>query len=346
MQRLVRYLLVPAIIGVVVGLAALAVMRATAPAAGGFADAVAIAAPSVVNIYSTKVVRAQRHPLCAYPQFSEWCAERSWPQRSLGSGVVVSDKGYILTNAHVIADADEILVAFQDNQTASASVVGVDPETDLAVIHVDDGPLAPIAMGSSDAIRVGDQVLAIGNPFGIGQTVSMGIVSAKGRYGLGESPYEDFLQTDAAINPGNSGGALIDTSGRLIGINSLIFSRSGGYQGIGFAVPSKLAMGVLDMIVREGRVIRGWLGVEISANAEGRRGLHVAAVVPGGPAAVAGLRPGDYILAVNHEPALDARALVGLIATAQPGSEITIEALRGQERIALSATAGTRPVQE
>ncbi|NJN51935.1 MAG: trypsin-like serine protease [Gammaproteobacteria bacterium] len=299
----------------------------------------------MVNIYSTKVVRARRHPLCDFPQFRDLCegrAEGNRLQNSLGSGVVVSEKGYILTNAHVIANADEILVAFHDNQTAAAEVVGIDPETDLAVIRV-NAIVEPIEMGSSDAVRVGDQALAIGNPFGIGQTVSMGIISAKGRYGLSQGAYEDFLQTDAAINPGNSGGALIDTRGRLIGINSLIFSQTGGYQGIGFAVPAKLAMSVLDMIVREGRVIRGWLGVEIAANTGGRSGLSVTSVVRGGPAESAGLLAGDFILAVNQQPALNARAVVRQIAMVEPGSAIAIEAMRGNERMTFQATAGLRP---
>ncbi len=348
MSRIIRFLLLPTLIGVLIGLAVLAGLRlfAVAPPAS-FAEAVDVAAPSVVNIYSTKVVRARRHPLCDFPQFRELCESRADSgrslQNSLGSGVIVSENGYILTNAHVIANADEILVAFHDNHTASAEIVGVDAETDLAVIRVDDVPLPAIKMGSSDAARVGDQVLAIGNPFGIGQTVSMGIISAKGRYGLSSRPYEDFLQTDAAINPGNSGGALIDTRGRLIGINSLIFSQTGGYQGIGFAVPAKLAMTVLDMIVREGRVIRGWLGIEIAGGSTGQRGLSITSVVPGGPAEAAGLLPGDFILTVNKQPAMNARAVVRQIAMVEPGSKIAIEAMRGNERVSFEATAGLRP---
>ncbi len=348
MPQFVRFILVPAVAGAFIGLTVLLGMRLLADSPrGGFADAVAAAAPSVVNIYSTKVVRARRHPLCDIPQFRELCDRRADGgrrlQNSLGSGVVVSTAGYILTNAHVIDEADEILVAFHDNHTATAEVVGVDPETDLAVIRVDDGPLQAIEMGSSDGARVGDQVLAIGNPFGIGKTVSMGIISAKGRYGLSRSPYDDFLQTDAAINPGNSGGALIDTRGHLIGINSLIFSQTGGYQGIGFAIPAQLAMTVLDMIVREGRVIRGWLGIEIANSTNPRTGLRVRAVEPGGPAEAAGVLPGDFVLAVNHQPAVSARAVTREIAMAEPGSTVAIDAMRGTQRLTLHATVGLRP---
>lgn len=347
MSRWIRLLLFPALIGAAVGFGLLALFR-TGPfeTRDGFAAAVDAAAPSVVNIYSTKVVRARRHPLCELPQFRELCdgfSDSNRVQNSLGSGVVVKKDGYILTNAHVIADADEILVAFHDSRTVAAEVVGVDPETDLAVIRVDDTSLDPIAMGSSDGARVGDQVLAIGNPFGFGQTVSMGIISAKGRYGFTSSAYEDFLQTDAAINPGNSGGALIDTKGRLIGINSLIFSRTGGYQGIGFAIPSKLAMSVLDMIVTEGHVIRGYLGVEITANSVEHGGLRIASVVPGSPASAAGVRPGDFLLTVNRQPAVNARAVSRQIAMTEPGAEMRLEVMRGNQRLALAAIAGTRP---
>ncbi len=234
----------------------------------GCADAVTAAEPSVVNIYSKKAVHTRLHPICELPRYRELCDAANVPDRrpqnSLGSGVIVRSDGYILTNAHVIADADEILVSFSDGQTTSAQLIGKDPETDLAVIRANATGLSPIQMGSSDDARVGDIVLAIGNPFGIGQTVSLGIVSAKGRYGICSSPYEDFLQTDAAINPGNSGGALIDLQGRLLGINSFFYSQTGGSQGLGFAMPVELAFSVLDEIIADGRVTRGWLGISIN----------------------------------------------------------------------------------
>jgi serine peptidase DegS len=314
-----------------------------------YADAVEAAAASVVNIYSTKRVRPRPLPICDLPQFRELCERVANPrlQNSLGSGVIVRSDGYILTNAHVIANAEEILVAFHDGRTLRAEVAGQDPETDLAVIRVEDRDLEAIPLGSSDDARVGDVVLAIGNPFGIGQTVSLGIISAKGRYGLSASPYEDFLQTDAAINPGNSGGPLIDGRGRLIGISSLFFSRSGGSQGIGFAVPAQLAMAVLDQIVREGRVIRGWLGIQIGdEDGSDGSGLRVAAVIPGSPADIAGVATGDRILALDGVAAVNRREVLRQIAMAAPGSRIALTVARSGNRLTLEATAGTRPVPE
>jgi serine protease DegS len=349
MPQIVRYLLIAAIAGAVLGLAVVAWIHRPASVTAGFADAVAAAEPSVVNIYSTKVVRTRLHPICDLPRFRELCEAANGASRrmqnSLGSGVVVRADGYILTNAHVIDDADEILVAFFDGQTAPAQIIGVDPETDLAVIRADATGLQPVQVGSSDEARVGDIVLAIGNPFGIGQTVSMGIVSAKGRYGLSTSPYEDFLQTDAAINPGNSGGALIDVRGRLLGINSLFYSQTGGSQGIGFAVPVKLALTVLEDIITEGRVIRGWLGIEVSNGAipYDRNGLAIADVVPGSPAAKAGLLRGDVIIAINDLPATSARVVTRQISVSEPGSDIKLSVQRDGQRLEVHATAGVRP---
>jgi serine protease DegS len=349
MVRTIRYLLLPALIGAIAGVAVLALLRSSETPTHGYADAVTAAAPSVVNIYSSKVVRTRPNPICELPRYRDLCKalEDANPrlQNSLGSGVIIRDNGYILTNAHVIADADEILVELADGQTVSAEIIGADPETDLAVIHAATNGLVPIKLGLSDSARVGDVVLAIGNPFGIGQTVSMGIISAKGRYGLGSSPYEDFLQTDAPINPGNSGGALIDVQGRLLGINSLIYSQTGGYQGISFAVPAKLALAVMDEIIKEGRVIRGWLGIEIANNPAVAvdAGLSISTVFPGSPAAQAGIQEGDLLLGINDEPAVDARIVTRQIGLAAPGSDIKLKLMRNAEPIEVHAILATRP---
>ena len=346
-----RYVVLPAVVGALVGFGVILLLtddgrRGT----DSYADAVEAASRSVVNIYTTKIVRARSLPICELPQFRDLCEglQVSNPrlQNSLGSGVIVRGDGYIVTNAHVIAGADEILVAFHDGQTASAELVGDDPETDLAVIRVRDSELAAIPLGSSDDARVGDVVLAIGNPFGIGQTVSFGIISAKGRYGLSASPYEDFIQTDAAINPGNSGGALIDGHGRLIGINSLFFSRSGGSQGIGFAVPAQLAMAVLDEILRVGRVVRGWLGIQLGEVDDGAPGLVVENVLASSPADAAGIVPGDRIVAVDGVRSESRRQVLQQIAMAQPGSRIALSVQRAGATITISATAGTRPTPQ
>jgi serine protease DegS len=349
MSHIVRYLMLAAFVGGLLGLAAVAWMHRPISASSGFADAVDAAEPSVVNIYSSKIVPSRLHPICDLPRYRELCdaanVSNRHLQNSLGSGVIVRSDGYILTNAHVIADADEILVAFFDGSTTSAQIVGTDPETDLAVIRTNATGMKPIEVGSSADARVGDVVLAIGNPFGIGQTVSMGIISAKGRYGLSSSPYDDFLQTDAAINPGNSGGALIDVHGRLIGINSMFYSRTGGSQGIGFAVPAKLALAILDEIIVEGRVIRGWLGIEVSNSgvAPGHVGLAIASVVSDSPAAKAGLERGDVIVAVNDRPVLSPRIVTRQIGVAEPGSDVKLRILREGEQFEVHATAGLRP---
>jgi serine protease DegS len=346
----IRYFALPALIGAAVGVFVLFAQRSSSvplPHNDGYADAVALAAPSVVSIHSSKVVRTQ-NPICQLPRFRELCERLEGSPRlqsSLGSGVVVRSEGYILTNFHVIDEADEILVDFFDGRTSTAEVIGTDPDTDLAVIKVNVGGLRPIDLGSSDGARVGDIVLAIGNPFGIGQTVSMGIVSAIGRYGVNTSMYADFIQTDAAINPGNSGGALVDTHGSLIGINSLIFSQTGGSLGIGFAIPAKLALTVLDEIVREGRVIRGWLGIEMDRQPSSG-GLLVKSVLAGSPAAEAGIQPFDLIRAINGQPAMSPRVVTRQIAVTEPGAKITLDVTRNGEDLHILATAGQRPPSE
>lgn len=349
-----RSLVIAVLFGVLVGLSAGLLIRGTgnapAPAAAGagYADAVARAAPAVVNIYTTRIVTARLHPICDLPSFRDFCerlpSRRQRMQGSLGSGVIVTADGYVITNNHVIADADEILVALQDGREAAADVVGTDPETDLAILRIDLPELSPIDLPEQPGVRIGDVVLAIGNPFGIGQTVSQGIISAMGRYGLSSSPYEDFIQTDAAINPGNSGGALIDVHGDLVGINTLIFSRSGGSQGLGFAIPTNVAMSVLDDILTEGRVVRGWLGVDVLPRPAGAEpGLRVAAVTPDGPAAGAGLRPGDLIVAVDGQAVTAAREVIQRIAMMEPGSRVVLRVERQGSELDLPTVVGLRP---
>ncbi|MCC5887901.1 MAG: trypsin-like peptidase domain-containing protein [Gammaproteobacteria bacterium] len=352
---MIRYLIraLPVIAGIAAGiLIGLAIRPSPAiiePRQVGYADAVAQAAPSVVNIYTTRVVTRRVHPLCDLPRFREMCerfpGSEQRMQGSLGSGVIVGD-GHILTNNHVIADADEILVALADGREAPAMVVGTDPETDLAVLKVDLEGLMAIHLAPTGDLRVGDVVLAIGNPFGIGQTVSSGIVSALGRHGLSaNAPYEDFIQTDAAINPGNSGGALVDAQGRLVGVNSMIFSRSGGSHGIGFAIPANLALDVLASILEQGRVVRGWLGVEVRPVEDSGEsgGLFIAGISPHGPADQAGIQPGDLITAINGAPVGSAREVGQRIAMLAPGSQVEVQVVRNGGRQKLVATVGQRP---
>src|SRR5256714_1396190 len=295
-----------------------AVSGARGPAAGSYNEAVQKATPSVVNIFTSKEIRSPRHPLLNDPIFRRFFGDQlpDEAQRaaSLGSGVIVSSAGYVLTNHHVVEAADEIEVALADGKKLLAKVVGNDPETDLAVLRLDAQNLPAIGFGSSDALRVGDVVLAIGNPFGVGQTVTSGIVSALGRTGLGIHTFENFIQTDAAINPGNSAGALVDAAGNLPGINTAIFSRSGGSIGIGFAIPVSTAKMVLEQIVKSGSVTRGWIGVEVQeitpAVAESfklgnERGALIAGVLRGGPADKAGVKPGDILVEVDGKSVLD-----------------------------------------
>ena len=321
-----------------------------------YADAVVIAAPAVVNLYTTKVINKPAHPLFEDPQFRRYFGDNGPKQRrmesSLGSGVIMSPEGYILTNNHVTTGADQIVVALRDGRETLARVVGSDPETDLAVLKIDLKNLPAITLGRSDGLRVGDVALAIGNPFGVGQTVTMGIISATGRNQLGLNSYEDFIQTDAAINPGNSGGALVDANGNLTGINTAIFSKSGGSQGIGFAIPVKLAMEVMKSIIEHGQVIRGWLGIEVqpltkelaeSFGLTGRPGIVVAGIFRDGPAQKAGLQLGDVILSIDGAPAGDGRKSMNQVARIKPTDKVAILVMRNGKAIKLSAEIGLRP---
>jgi serine protease DegS len=321
-----------------------------------YADAVTIAAPSVVNLYTTKVINKPNHPLFEDPQFRRFFGDNSPKQKrmesSLGSGVIMSPEGYLLTNNHVTSGADQIVVALKDGRETLARVIGSDPETDLAVLKIDLKNLPSITVGRSDNIRIGDVALAIGNPFGVGQTVTMGIISATGRNQLGLNNYEDFIQTDAAINPGNSGGALVDANGNLTGINTAIFSKSGGSQGIGFAIPVKLAMEVMKSIIEHGQVIRGWLGIEVqplsqelaeSFGLSGRPGIVVAGIFRDGPAQKAGLQLGDVILSIDGEPAGDGRRSMNQVARIKPTDKVTIQVMRNGKELKLTAEIGLRP---
>ena len=322
-----------------------------------YANAVATAAPAVANLYTTKVIeKTEQQPLSKDPLFQRFFSDNLPRQRrmesSLGSAVIMSSEGYLLTNNHVTANAEQIVVALKDGRETLARVIGSDPETDLAVLKIDLADLPAITLGHSDRIRVGDVTLAIGNPFGVGQTVTMGIISATGRNQLGLNTYEDFIQTDAAINRGNSGGALVDAGGNLIGINTAIISESGGSQGIGFAIPVKLALEVMKSIIEHGQVIRGWLGVEVqsltqelaeSFGQEGRPGIVVAGVYRDGPAARAGLQPGDLILSIDGVQSADGRSSMNQVARARPGENIDIDILRNGKPLTLTAEVGMRP---
>lgn len=321
--------------------------------------AVEKAAPAVVNVYSSRVIEREQHPLMSDPFFRQFFADDLPSQQrllsSLGSGVIVSADGFVLTNHHVIDGADEIQVALRDGRETLAEVIGTDPESDLAVLRIELDDLPVIELSDTADVAIGDVALAIGNPFGVGQTVTMGIISATGRSHLGLTAYEDFIQTDAAINPGNSGGALINAEGALVGINTAIFSRSGGSQGVGFAIPTRLAHSILDALVTQGRVIRGWLGIEAqemtpelaaSFGLQAPRGVVIAGVVPDGPAAQAGLRPGDVLLEVDGRPIVDARVAMSDIAAIQPGSTLPLTVVRSGERLDIDLEVGERPQPE
>jgi S1-C subfamily serine protease len=308
--------------------------------------AVESAAPAVVNIYTSKVVE-QRHPLADDPLFKHFFSRngrvKRQLERSLGSGVIVSDAGYLLTNYHVIKGADEILVLLHDGRQALASVIGSDADTDLAVLKIDLDNLTSITIGDPEKIRVGNIVLAIGNPYGFGQTVTQGIVSATGRYGLGLSQFENFIQTDAAINPGNSGGALIDTKGRLLGINTAIYTQSGGSTGIGLAIPTNLALRTMSDLISYGRPLRGWLGIEVKPVGVGTNGVIITALASSGPAEKAGLKIGDILTNINGEQVGDGHAGMKLITYTRPGERVKINLLRGEEPMTIETEVAMRP---
>ncbi len=315
-----------------------------------FRNAARIAAPAVVSINTSTAVAAPGN-IDPWFQFFFGEQERSPSQAGLGSGVIVSPAGYILTNNHVVESADEIEVLLNDGRRAAAKVIGTDPETDLAVLKVELKELPVITLGDTAGLAIGDPVLAIGNPFGVGQTVTSGIVSALGRNQLGINTFENFIQTDAAINPGNSGGALVDTNGMLMGINTAIYSRSGGSMGIGFAIPTSTAKTVLDAIVRDGKVTRGWIGVEPqnltpelaqTFGLESNSGVIITGVLQNGPAASAGMMPGDVITSVNGMTVSDVSQLLAAVAALKPGEPATLEVFRRSGPETLSVTPAKR----
>ena len=321
-----------------------------------YSAAVKVATPAVVNIFTTQKVKQMNHPLLNDPVFREFFGNQipQQPQNenSLGSGVIVRADGYILTNNHVIAQAEHIAVALHDGRRAEAKVIGTDSDTDLAVIKIelDKLPVLPFKLSGNE---VGDVVLAIGNPFGVGQTVTQGIISATGRSDLGINTYEDFIQTDAAINPGNSGGALIDVAGNLIGVNTAIFSQSGGSLGIGFAIPAQICQQVLNSILKDGRVVRGWLGISLIPNtldedvlASKPVGVIVADVLRDGPADAAGVKRGDKIIQVNNEQISSASHLINYVALQAPASVIDVVVERDGKQQTLQVKVGERKVQQ
>jgi serine protease DegS len=320
-------------------------------------NAVQVSAPAVVNIYATKVRRSLPNPLFQDPLFRRFFGDQGIDQRAtnLGSGVIMSTDGTLITNAHIVEDADEIGVTLADGRQSLADVIGIDSETDLAVLKIDLADLPVIPIGNSDQLQVGDIVLAIGNPYDLSQTVTQGIVSAVGRSRLGISTFENFIQTDADINPGNSGGALINTSGELVGINTAIYSMNGGgSQGIGFSIPINVATGIMQSLMQHGHVIRGWLGIEAQAvppdmrNRQGARqaGVLVAGVMQNSPAADANIIPGDIIIEINGIQIDDPYRAIQMIAEIPPGDTIEILLLRGWQESRVQAIVGQRPALE
>ncbi|MCL1622809.1 trypsin-like peptidase domain-containing protein [Moraxella sp. Tifton1] len=324
--------------------------RLSTPAVSSYKDAVSHAAKSVVNIYTTQTIK---HPYMNDPVLNElferyYGRQNAQQGANLGSGVIVSKDGYIVTNAHVVSQADDIIVALNDGRKTHAKIIGSDEDSDLAVIKVDLHDLEPLTF-RSQPINVGDVALAIGNPFGVGQTVTQGIISATGRTGLGVSSFEDFIQTDAAINPGNSGGALVDANGDLIGINTVIYSRSGGSMGIGFAIPTSIIEQVMNALITHGKVSRGWLGVGIAQMAddpvslEPSQGVLVTQVWKNTPAEQAGMKAGDIITSLDDMSISNANTLTGIIAKHTPNTRLKAGILRDGKPLTLTVTLGERP---
>ncbi len=318
---------------------------------GSFRVAAQKASAAVVSINTSKA--AHKHPNANDPWFKFFYGDQgNEPQGGLGSGVIVSAQGYVLTNNHVVEGADEIEVFLNDSRHGPAKVVGTDPDSDLAVLKIDLDRLPVIVLGNSDNLQVGDQVLAIGNPFGVGQTVTSGIVSALGRNQLGINTFENFIQTDAAINPGNSGGALVDTSGNLLGINTAIYSRSGGSMGIGFAIPVSTAKIVLEGLVKDGQVTRGWIGVEPNDlspelaetfDVKAKEGVIITGVLQNGPAAKAGIKPGDVIASIGERKVTDVTQLLSVVASLKPGTPVHFAIERKSQKLDVEVTPGIRP---
>jgi serine protease DegQ len=330
--------------------------EAPALAVATFRDAARQAMPAVVNIFTSQEVKRTRPSFMDDPWFREFFGDQpdAGPQRreGLGSGVIVSEDGYILTAHHVIESVDQIEIALSDSRKVRARVVGTDPETDLAVLKIELEKLPSITFAPPEQLRVGDVVLAIGNPFGVGQTVTLGIVSGLGRSRLGITTFENFIQTDAAINPGNSGGALVDAGGNLVGINTLIYSRTGGSMGIGYAIPVSIARQVMEQIVQKGSVTRGWIGVGLqditpelaqSFQLPASRGVLITQVERGSPADKGGIRPGDILIAVNDRPVADSVTMLNLIAALPPGQRAVIKLARNQAQNDVTVTIGRRP---
>jgi len=372
LQRLLQFIGWPVVAGLLIAVLALQLFPQLRPNASSghspvlnasgapisYSDAVSRAAPSVVNIYTSRSVQRRYQSLADNPLYRHLFNNANTPQQvrmqsTLGSGVIVDDQGHILTNNHIIEGADEILVLLSDGREAAAQLVGIDTETDLAVLKINLESLTAIHLGDPTRARVGDVVLAIGNPYGVGQSVSQGIVSATGRYNLGTSAYENFIQTDAAINPGNSGGALIDVYGNLIGINTAVLDETGASIGIGFAIPADSAMKSLQAIVKYGKVTRGSLGltgtiVPLKQEFIERNNLNISTALlveridTRGPAHLAGIRPGDLITHFNQQPMGDGRQALNLIADTPPGDTLIVRLMRDTAPMEVNVVVGTR----
>lgn len=357
MKKTLFYVFAGLLVGAVAGWMVKHHSTSSGPQLVSFADAVSMAAPSVVNIYTTKVTLEPQQlqsndPLLNFFFNQQIQRYRQKRELSLGSGVIVHQQGFILTNNHVIQDAEEILVLLYDGREALARVIGTDEETDLAVLKVDLPELQPIQIGDLTQLRVGDPVLAIGNPYGFGQTVTAGIVSAMGRYGLNLNTYENFIQTDAAINVGSSGGALVNGMGQLVGINAAIYSQSGGSQGIGLAIPMDIASKVLTDIIRHGEVIRGWLGLEVAQltpnlakqlGLDQTNGVVITNTYRQGPADQAGLLQGDIIISIDHKMINNGQEGMLEVANLEPGKKIIVEVIRSNQTKTIPLTVGIRP---